>query len=171
MKLTEKKQKKTKRILKNFFGFITILCYSIFFYHLSNINFEAAPSGYAMGAFIGASAVPAMCWIIYGVVVLYQKDKLNRIIQEKIDTINSSSSQSQEFNMKLNALKGLLEVNAITQDEFELKRKLLIRDSEKSVLTKDNLTFNRKQREILDAALVAGVITQEEYARKVEKLK
>jgi hypothetical protein len=171
MKLTEKKQKKTKRILKNFFGFITILSYSIFFFSLSNSNYEVAPPGYAMGAFIGASVIPAISWIIYGIVLLYQNDKLNRIIQEKIDTINSSSSQSQEFNEKLNALKGLLEFNAITQDEFELKRKLLIRDSEKSVLTKDNLLLKRKQREILDSALAAGVITQEEHTQKVEKLK
>jgi uncharacterized membrane protein len=170
MKQIEKKQKKNQRILKNFFGFITITFYAAFFYKASIGNFQGAPFLYVIGAFIGSSTIPLICWILYGIVVLFHRYILKKTIQEKISLITNSDEFSEEFNIKLNSLKELLDVQAITPLEFDKKKIQLIRETERLLKSDQNIKLKQQQLKKLEDALVKGAITEEEYKLKVDNL-
>ncbi len=172
MKLKEKKQQQTQRILRNFAIFITIISYSSYFlFKESEMNYNIKPSAVVVGEFFGLSLIPLVFWIIYGLVAFSHKNTLIKLKQEKIDKINSRAPISKEFNSKLNALKELLDVKAITQLEFESKKKLLIRDTERLVIADENVKLKQQQLKKLEEALNKGVITEEEYRTKLDSLK
>ena len=65
----------------------------------------------------------------------------------------------------------MLDVKAITQLEFEAKKKLLIRETERLVIADENLILKQQQVKKLEEALNKGVITEEEYRTKLDSLK
>ncbi|MCF8433970.1 MAG: SHOCT domain-containing protein [Crocinitomicaceae bacterium] len=83
--------------------------------------------------------------------------------------IFNSSEYGQVFSTKLNNLNELFQVNAISVEEYELKKKLLIRSTEKLVDYSNNLKENQIQIEKLKEALDLEVINEEEYQNKVKK--
>jgi hypothetical protein len=170
MKLIEKKQRQTQRILKNLFGLITFLSLGGFFLRESMDLFRNKPLAYVFGAFAAHCLIPACCWTVYVVVVMFQKQKIIKLEQEKIDKINSSATISKEFDAKLKALKGLFEVHLITPEEYELKRNLLIRNFEKLVNYSEEINSKQKQMDILNNALNSGLITEEIHNTKFTKL-
>ena len=172
MKLIEKKQQQTQRVLRNFVIVITIMSYaSYFLFEESEVNYQIKPIAAVVGELLGVSMIPLAFWIIYGLVVFSHKNTLIKLKQEKIDKINSRAPISKDFNSKLNALKELLDVKAITQLEFEAKKKLLIRETERLVIADENLILKQQQVKKLEEALNKGVITEEEYRTKLDSLK
>ena len=172
MKLIEKKQQQTQRVLRNFVIVITIMSYaSYFLFEESEVNYQIKPIAAVVGDLFGVSMIPLAFWIIYGLVVFSHKNILIKLKQEKIDKINSRAPFSKDFNSKLNALKELLDVKAITQVEFEAKKKLLIRETERLVIADENLILKQQQVKKLEEALNKGVITEEEYRTKLDSLK
>jgi hypothetical protein len=126
---------------------------------------------YSIGAILGAVIIPLFLWAIYFVLKIVHNKKLLKLKQETIIKISNSVEFSQEFNIKLNALKDLLDVQAITQKEFLSKEKLLITETESLVLSMENMQLKQKQLDQLALALDAGVITEEEYRLKLDSLK
>jgi hypothetical protein len=125
---------------------------------------------YSIGAIFGASIIPLFVWAIYFVLKYAHNNKLLKLKQEKINKINSSDEYSQEFQNKLSALKDLLDVQVISPQEFETKKKLLIRKSEKLVIYAEELNLNQMQIEKLKTALDSGLIGEEEHEVKASKL-
>ncbi len=72
---------------------------------------------------------------------------------------------------KIKALKDLLDVNLITIHEFEMKRELLMRRTEKFVDYTGELKLNQLQMNKLKEALENDAISKDEFEIKLSKLK
>ena len=89
---------------------------------------------------------------------------------KKINKIDASAEYGQEFNFAIDSLNDLLLVKAITQQEFETKKKLLIRKADALVTQTESLKLNQIQVEKLNDALKLGVVSEVEYNSKIKNL-
>ena len=126
---------------------------------------------YSIGAFLGAFIIPLILWSIYFIVKNNHNNKLIKLNQLSITKISETDNFGPDFNVKLKVLKDLLDVKAITLEEFEAKKKLLIRDTERLVIADENAKLKQQQLKKLEEALNTGLIAEEEYRTKVDKLK
>lgn len=172
--MNEIKTKKFQRKFKMFCWIITLIFYSLFViveynnFQNSNYSYTKNPI-YNFGVFLAFSIFPFLFWIIYTITLLVQNKKIRDWNKMKLSKIFNSSEYGQVFSTKLNNLNELFQVNAISVEEYELKKKLLIRSTEKLVDYSNNLKENQIQIEKLKEALDLEVINEEEYQNKVKK--
>lgn len=125
---------------------------------------------YSIGAIFGACIIPLFVWAIYFLLKYAHHNKLLKLNQEKIKKINSSSEFTNDFNEKLDILIELLDIKAITPQEFETKKQLLIKKTENLVGCTEDLKLNQVKMGKLKNAWENGVISEEDYRAKVNQL-
>jgi hypothetical protein len=162
--------KKNKKDLRNFFILITLGCYSYFLILFKYEDYQSKPFAYVFGSFIACSILPIVCWVIYAIIPFIQKEKNKNLTEKRINNIDTSSEYGKEFKTSIDALNDLLLVKAITLEEFETKKKILIRKTDALVNHSENLKMKQMQVEKLNEARNLGVISEEEYYSKIKKV-
>jgi hypothetical protein len=162
--------KKRKNDLRNLCRLITVLSYAWFLFLYNIEHYQRMPFAYIFGVFLACSIPPIICWVSYVIIQFVQKEKIKTQVKKKIDKIDASAEYSQEFNSSIDSLNDLLLVRAITPQEFETKKKLLIRKADALVTQAENLKMNQIQVEKLNDAWKLGVVSEEEYNSKIKNL-
>jgi hypothetical protein len=163
-------KKTQKKDLRNLFILTTLASYSYFIILFKYEDYQFKPFASVFGLFLACSIPPIVCWVTYAIILFVQKEKIKNLTEKSINKIDTSTEYSKEFKTSFDALNDLLFVKAITIEEFENKKKLLIRKIDTLVNQTENLKMNQMQVEKLNNARNLGVISEEEYYSKIKKL-
>lgn len=162
--------KKRKHDLRNLFRLITVLSYSWFLFLYNVEHYQSMPFAYIFGVFLACSVPPSICWVSYAIIQYVQKEKIKTQVEKKIKKIDASPDYGQKFKSSLDSLNDLLMAKAITPQEFETKKKLLIRKIDALVTCAENLKLIHIQVEKLNVVRKLDVISEVEFSSKIKYL-
>ncbi len=134
-------------------------------------HIEGVPTAYIIGSAIGCfiTAIPFL--ILFLIELDRKKNGARRESQKLHDKISKDIQFGEEFKKRYSKLSELYEQGLVNLNEFSNKANALREEYETKIQSQKIEKSIHDKLEVLNGAYKNGVLTEEEYNLKVEKLK